>query len=325
VKVFVTGGTGFIGSHLVELLLHEGLDVTCLARNPAKAQALFDARLPAIVQGTLADERALKGGMAGAEVVFHIAGAIAARSRAEFFAQNEGATRRVLACAPASVRHFVYLSSLAAAGPSPRGRQLQGGEPDQPVTNYGASKLAAERAVVASSIPCTILRPPAVYGPRDREFLRVFKLAARGVVPVFGDGSQELSFVYVDDLVRALLAIARTPRTAGHTYYAAYPDVLRSHAFVAAVGRAVRPDAPPPRVISIPGGVARVALWVTGTVAALAGRATLLSADKANELLADAWTCSPDALTRDTGWTATHSLSVGLSKTAAWYRNHGWL
>jgi nucleoside-diphosphate-sugar epimerase len=217
------------------------------------------------------------------------------------------------------------VSSLAAAGPTTRGRQLVGGEPERPVTHYGASKLAAEQAVRAGPIPFTIVRPPAVYGPRDRELLRVFRLAARGLGPVFGDGSQELSFVYVEDLARALITIGRTPAAAGGTYSPTHPDVVRSRAFVMGVGRAVRPDGPPPRIIPIPGVVARTALWVSGTTAALLGRATVLSANKANELLDEAWTCSAAALTRDTGWTATHSLSVGLAKTAAWYREQGWL
>jgi nucleoside-diphosphate-sugar epimerase len=323
VKAVVTGGTGFIGSHLVEQLLTAGYDVTCLARNPAKARALFEARLPGIVEGTLEDEGALRAGMAGAEVVFHVAGVIAARSRADFFARNDAGTRRVLACAPASVQRFVYVSSLAAAGPAIRGRQLLGGEPEHPVTDYGASKLAAERAVRDATIPWTIVRPCAVYGPRDAEFLRVFRLAARGVVPVFGDGSQELSFVYVEDLVRALMTAARAREAAGATYYVAHPEVVRSRAFVTAVGRAVRPEGGAPLVVPIPKLAARAALWVTGTAARLAGRVTVLSADKANELLADAWTCSSVALTRDTGWTANFPLSVGLAKTAAWYQERG--
>lgn len=324
-RAFVTGGTGFVGSHLVEQLLRAGSDVTCLARDPAKARGLFPDKLPAIVPGTLEDERALRGGMAGADVVFHLAGAVAAWSRADFFQKNEAATRRLVGLAPASVQRLVYVSSLAAAGPVERGRQLKGGEPELPVTHYGASKLAAERAVRESRLPWTIIRPPAVYGPRDAEFLRVFRMAARGVVPVLGDGSQELSFIYVEDLAHALIAAARAPAAAGGTYYAAHPDVIRSRAFVAAVARAVRPGRKAPLVIPIPGFAARVALLVTGSVARLTRRPTVLSADKANELLAEAWVCSPDALTRDTGWTASFSLSAGLSKTADWYRAHGWL
>lgn len=324
-RTFVTGGTGFVGSHLVERLMAGPHAVTCLVRSRAKAERLFEARVPGLVVGTLDDDRALRGALEGAEVVFHVAGLTAARSRAEFFEVNEGGTRRLLSLVPPSVRRIVHVSSLAAAGPSPRGRQHQGDEPEHPVTHYGASKLAGERAVRDGRVPWTIVRPPSVYGPRDTEFLRVFRLTKRGVAPVFGDGSQELSLVYVEDLVRALIAVARVPETVGGVYYATHPDVVRSRAFVTAVGRAVRPEGPPPRIIPIPAFAARAALRVTGAIAALTGRPTLLTPDKANELLADAFTCSPARLMRDTEWAPSFPLSVGLAKTAAWYRERGWL
>lgn len=324
-KIFVTGGTGFVGSHLVEHLLDAGHDVVCLVRSPAKAEALFPERRPRLVQGTLFDVTALRQAADGADVIVHGAAVLTARSRAKFFEVNEGGTRQVLQAAPASLRRFVYVSSLAAAGPSRRGRQLQGGEREAPVTHYGASKLAGELVVRGGAVPWTIVRPPSVYGPRDVEFLRVFRMVRKGLMPMFGDGSQELSFVYVTDLARALLAVAGPRDTAGQVYYPCHPDVVRQRAFVQAVARAVRPDAPPPRLLPLPGALARAGLWVTGSAAWLMGRATMLSADKANEFLAEAWTCSPAALERDTGWTATNSLSVGLAKTVAWYRDQGWL
>jgi dihydroflavonol-4-reductase len=325
VRAFVTGGTGFVGSHLVDLLLAGGHEVACLVRSPAKAEALFERARPTLIPGSLTDDEALRRGAEGAEVIFHVAGLTSARSRAELFAVNEEGTRRVVAAAPRSLHRIVYVSSLAAAGPSTRGRQLQGDEPEHPVTPYGASKLAGERAVRGGGLPWTIVRPPAVYGPRDVELLRVFRLARRGITPVFGDGSQELSLIYVEDLARALLAAARARDAVGRTYFAAHPDVVRSRAFVLAVGRAVRPDARPPIVVPLPTPVARAALWVTGLAAKLTRRATVLTPDKANELLADAWTCSPAALERDTGWTPNYSLAAGLAKTVAWYRERGWL
>ncbi len=324
-RILVTGGTGFVGSHLVEQLLDAGHEVVCLVRSPAKAEALFAERRPRLVQGTLFDAAALRQAAEGVEAIVHGAAVLTARSRAEFFAVNEEGTRRVLAAASPRLTRFVYVSSLAAAGPSTRGHQLQGGEREAPVTHYGASKLAGEIAVRGGTVPWTIVRPPSVYGPRDVEFLRVFRLVRKGVMPVFGDGSQELSFVYVSDLARALVAVLGSREAAGRLYYPCHPDIVRQRAFAQAVARAVRPDAPPLRLVPLPGALARAGLWVSGTTAWLLGRATMLSADKANEFLAEAWTCSPAALERDTGWTATNSLSVGLAKTAAWYRNQGWL
>jgi nucleoside-diphosphate-sugar epimerase len=161
-----------------------------------------------------------------------------------------------------------------------------------------------------------------VYGEWDRGTLTVFRLARRGVVPVFGDGSQELSVIHAEDLARALIAAAVTKGTAGHVYFATHPEAIASRAFVRRVGAAVGTN---PFIIPMPPVVVRGVLWTVGTLAHLAGRATLLSADKGNEYLAPAWTCRSDALTRDTGWRAEIELETGLRRAANWYREVGWL
>ncbi|MGH7539281.1 MAG: NAD-dependent epimerase/dehydratase family protein, partial [Gemmatimonadales bacterium] len=161
-----------------------------------------------------------------------------------------------------------------------------------------------------------------VYGERDRETLRIFRLARAGWGPVIGDGSQELSVVYVGDLAAALIAAATAPAAAGRIYFAAHPTVTTSRGLVEAVGRGVGAR---PRIVRLPGALARVALWTIGSLAHAAGRATVLSADKANEFLAPAWTCRADAIARDAGWRAATDLETGLARTAAWYRAEGWL
>jgi len=322
VKAFVTGGTGFVGAHLVQTLLQRGAEVRCLVRNPAKALALGwrDVRL---VRGDLEDAAALAEGCAGAELVFHVAGRISARDLRDFMSANRDGTANVLEAASLQPpQRFVLVSSLAAGGPTTPGHPIDEARRPAPVTPYGQSKLAAETLVRAMPFPWTIVRPPAVYGERDREVLKVFKLARRGVVPVFGDGSQELSVIYAGDLAGALVAAATSPAAARKVYYAAHPTVTTSRDLVRAVGRAVGRD---PRIVPLPAPVARGLLWAIGSIAHLAGRATVLSADKADEFLAPAWTCRPDALTRDTGWRAATDLSAGLQRTADWYRREGWL
>ena len=324
-RAFVTGGTGFVGSHLVEHLLAAGHDVTCLVRSPAKAQALFPDRPPHLMQGGLDDAKAIRQAADGCDVVFHVAGITSARSRADFFRVNEGGTLSVLAHVPRTVRRFVYVSSLAAAGPARRSVPHDGRERASPVTHYGASKLAAELAVRAADVSWTIVRPPAVYGPRDVEFLRVFRLVRSPVIPVFGNGRQELTFVYVSDLARALMAVAGADAAAGKLYYGTHPEIVDQRAFMAEVARAVRADGRLPRVLPIPALPARAALWITQVGALLAGRATVLTADKANEFFADSFACSSAPLERDTGWRAEHDLASGVPLTATWYRDHRWL
>jgi nucleoside-diphosphate-sugar epimerase len=321
VRAFVTGGTGFVGAHLVRALRAQGDAVTCLVRTPAKAQALgwTDVRL---VPGDLDDARALRDGCAGADVIYHVAGRISARSLDEFMRANRDGTANVLeAAAGRPPRRFVLVSSLAAAGPTRPGAPVDETRPPSPVTPYGQSKLAAEVLVRAMAFPWTIVRPPAVYGEGDREVLKLFRLARLGLGPVFGDGSQELSVIYAGDLAAALVA-ATAPAAANRVYYAAHPAVTTSRELVRAIGRAVDRE---PRIVPLPAPLVRGLLWAIGSVAHLAGRATLLSSDKAAEFLAPAWTCRPDALMRDTGWRPETELATGLRRTAQWYREEGWL
>lgn len=321
-KAFVTGATGFVGSHLAEALVRRGDQVTALVRSPHKADRLRELGVE-LVPGDLHAQAALARGAAGADVVYHVAGLVAARSDAEFLAGNREGTRNVVAAAEAgSARRFVFVSTMAAGGPAERGHPLSGNEPPRPVTRYGRSKLAAEAVVRASSLEWTILRPPMVYGPRDTEVLKVFRIARTGIAPVFGDGTQELSAVHAADLAEALVAAGTAPATVGGTYYAAHPEVFTSAAFVRAVARAIGRRA---RVIPLPLGLARAALSVTELAARAAGRATILTADKAHEFFQAAWTGDPGPLARDAGWVAERNLERGLAETAAWYREHGWL
>ena len=332
-KVFVTGGTGFVGAHLVRALLERGDEVRSLVRDPAKAAALGWTSAVELVRGDVNDARALREGCAGAEVIYHVAGRVSARSAAEFMAANRDGTARVLeAAAVEPPRRFLYVSSLAAAGPTLPGQPIDESRPPAPVTPYGRSKLSAELLVRATPVPWTIVRPPTVYGERDRELFKLFKLARAAVVPVFGDGSQELSVIYAADLADAVIAAATAQRSAGAVYFAAHPSVTTSRELIRAIGRAVgsnragrRGRGREPRILPLAAPLARVILWTVGTLAHLAGRATVLSADKAPEFLAPAWTCRPDALIRDTGWRAKVDLETGLERTADWYRREGWL
>lgn len=321
-KAAVTGGTGFVGGHLVDALRGRGHGVRCLVRKPSQA-----ARLSALgcelVEGGLDREHALGSLVAGCDTVFHVAGALAARSEAELLAVNRDGTARLARVARAAgVRRLVYVSSLAVTGPAPRGTVLDESGAPRPVTPYGRSKKAGEDAVRESGAAFTIVRPPVVYGPRDRQVLRVFRLGRRGLVPLLGDGGQELSLVHAADLGEALLAAATSARAEGHTYHAAHPEVVTQEQFVQEVARAVGRSV---RTLRLPAAVVRPALAIIGAAAGLTGRSTVLSADKADEFLAPAWTCSTAALARDTGWQARIAIAEGVAATARWYEAEGWL
>jgi nucleoside-diphosphate-sugar epimerase len=248
---------------------------------------------------------------------------VAARYEAGFLRANRDGTANLLAAAERAGRpRFVLVSSMAAGGPSPPGRPMAGGEPPRPVTAYGRSKLAGERVVTAGALPWTIVRPPTVYGPRDREVLKVFRLARLPVAPVFGDGTQELSAIHGADLAEALAAAGISAATVGKVYYACHPEVFTSGDFIRAIaasmGRRVR-------VVGLPLGLARSLLGLAEWGARLAGQTTILTRDKAHEFFQAAWTGDPGPLERDTGWRARHDLRSGLADTYRWYRSAGWL
>src|SRR5438876_7176876 len=326
VNVFGTGGTGFVGAHLVKALCARGDRVTALVRRPALAQQLGWSPDVRLIPGDLDNDAALREGSSGADVVYHVAGKIAARNAADFMATNRDGTANVLEAArDGGARRLLFVSSLAVAGPTTPGHPIDESRPPAPVTAYGQSKLAAEVLVhaVGTSLPWTIVRPPVVYGEWDRGTLKIFQLARRGVVPVFGDGSQELSVIHAEDLARSLIAAATSPAAVGRVYFAAHPTATTSRDLVLGAGRALGGRAP--KIMPVPPVVARGILWTVGALAYIAGRATLLSADKSNEYLAPAWTCRSEALTRDPNWQAQIDLETGLRRAANWYREVGWL
>jgi nucleoside-diphosphate-sugar epimerase len=319
-RALVTGATGFVGSHLVDALQRRGATVTALARSPDKAASLISQGIR-VVAGHLHDETALLQAARDQDVVYHVAGVVAARNEAEFLRANRDGTKHVVAAAEsAGTRNFVFVSSLAAGGPSPRGLALDGSEPPRPVTSYGRSKLASEEVVRSSRLQWSIVRPPMVYGPRDREVFKVFRLVRYGIAPLFGDGTQELSAVHAADLANALVLASEAPT--GKTYVACHPEVFTSAEFARVIGRTMERSV---RTLKVPPMLGRALLSVTEATARLTGQTTILTADKANEFFQAAWTGDPTPLISDTGWQPAYDLQAGMADTYHWYRKAGWL
>lgn len=321
-KALVTGATGFVGGHLVRALVAGGDTVVGLYRRP-EARASLETLGAQPAPGTLADEQSLADALRGVDVVYHLAGLVAG-SEAELTQTNAHGTARVVAaCRAAGVGRIVYCSSQAALGPSPRGVRLAEDAPPAPVTAYGRSKLAGEAAVrAADGVAWSIVRPPAVYGPGDREFLRLFQIVRWRVAPVFGWGGQQLSLVYAPDLAQALAAAGRAAPAAGQIYHAAHDDIATAAGVARAAGAALGGV---PLVLPLPTAITVPVVAFIGAAAERAGRRTVVNKDKLAEFLADAWLLDSAKARRDLGWTAPTGLADGMRQTAAWYKREGWL
>lgn len=300
-KLAVTGGTGFVGSRLLDAAVAQGHEVSALTRRPMPSRAGVDW-----VSGSLEVPGDLDKLAAGADAVIHVAGVISGRSAADFDRCNVDGTRAMLDAARASgVKRFVHVSSIAAREPG--------------LSLYGASKTKSEELAAGSGLGYAIVRPPAVYGPGDKETLELFKMAKLGIVLLPPAG--RLSLLHADDLVRLLLALAPTSAPRGMTVE---PDDGRaggwSHTeFADALGTAVGRRGVS---VSIPSQLLRIGATADRL---LRGDKAKLTADRAAYFCHPDWVVDPERAVPADLWQPRIPTPEGLAATAQWYRAQGWL
>ena len=297
----VTGGTGFVGSHLLRAARSEGYEIRALTRGWRPPEQGIDW-----VDGALDRDDSLTKLCEGADAIVHIAGLINASSRAAFDAVNVGGTTNLIdAARGAGVRRFVHISSLAAREPE--------------LSDYGRSKARSELVVAASGLDWTIIRPPAVYGPGDRETFELFKMARRGLVALPPRG--RFSVIHVEDLCRLILAVVDEPDTIGETYE---PDDGVANGwehrhFARTLGRAFgRRTA----TVAMP----RVVMHGASHVERLVRRdKARLTPDRVRYFCHPDWVITAEHRPPERLWNPQIRTPTGLKQTAEWYAAQGWL
>jgi nucleoside-diphosphate-sugar epimerase len=328
-RVFLTGGSGFLGSYVAEQLAEQGHTVRALVRPKSDRKIL--ERLPRVefARGAIEDRASLDPAMENVDAVVHVAGLVKARRPEEFFQVNTEGTKNLLAAAEArapGLKRFVYVSSLAAVGPSTDGTPVRDDAPPRPVTQYGRSKLGAEQAVLAAKdrIPVTILRPPLIYGPRDRETLAFFASIKKGVLPVMGDGTNTLSVVYGPDCAAACVRAATTDGVASGRAF--FVDDGAVYVWRDALGEIEKALGKRAFVrVGLPLGVVKVAAAATQLYGRMTNTAQMLTLDKVNELKQRHWVCEGSGARTELGWQPRTSWAQGVVETVDWYRRNGWL
>ena len=323
--VLVTGATGFVGSHVAERLLSSGKTVRLLVRD-AQRRKWLDANNFQIAVGDVTKSETLPAALHGVSCVVHCAGLTKAKSRAEYLRVNAHATREFARCAEqAGIARFVFCSSLAAAGPSASGQPLSEADMPKPISSYGVSKLEGERAVAEEcrSTQWITIRPPAVMGPRDEQFLPLFSMAKRfGVYTSAGSAAREYSLIGVHDLSRALCAAVDTQSGVNEIYFATLPTAYSWRAVANEIGALAGKRL---RSVYIPELAAR-AVGICGSAwMCMTNRPVLLNSEKVTEMLASGWSCSGEKILATWGFECEQSLRDVVRDTWNFYSSQGWL
>ncbi len=327
-RVLLTGGSGFLGSYVAEQLAAKGHLVRALVRPKSDKRVL--EKLPGIefAPGAIEDVASLGPAMRGVDGVVHVAGLVKARTPAEFFAVNTQGTQNLLDAALANapgLKRFVYVSSLAAIGPSSDGKPVPDDAEPHPVTHYGRSKLAAERAVLAlkDKLPVTVIRPPLIYGPRDRETLAFFTSIQGGVLPLLGDGNNTLSMIYGEDCAAACVQALLSDTPSGRAYFVEDGTVYHWREALAEVEKALGKRAF--LRVGLPIWVIKVAAAGSQLWGKLTNTAQMLTLGKVNELKQQHWVCSGQGARKELGWAPQTDWAAGVGKAVEWYRQEKWL
>jgi nucleoside-diphosphate-sugar epimerase len=326
--ILVTGGSGFLGSHIIEQLSEAGRKVRALVRRSSDTRFLRTLANVELVDGAVDDRASLDRAVLGVTAVVHSAGLVKARNLDEFMRVNALGTENLLeACLPLgdSLKRFVQVSSITVGGPSDSsGNPVSVEAPPRPVTDYGRSKLAAERAVLAKKdrLKITIIRPPAIYGPRDREILAFFKSIKLGVLPLLGSPLSKLSMTYGPDCARACIRAIDAEVPSGSTFAVDDGAVHTMAELISeaesAMGKRAFLRVPLPRRF------VEGAAFMSESYGRLTNRAMMLTRDKCNELF-DQWVCDGSKARSDLGLSAHVSFAQGVKQTVDWYRAAGWL
>ncbi|HEY9186661.1 MAG TPA: NAD(P)-dependent oxidoreductase [Ignavibacteria bacterium] len=325
-KALVTGGTGFVGSHLTEKLLEKGWEVKCLTRKTSNLRWLKNLNVE-IICGSFFDDNSLKKAVEDVDYIFHIAGAVMSKTTQGYFISNQIATKNLAEASikyNKSLKRFIYLSSQTVYGPSLNGEPTKETDDCKPITTYGKSKLAAEKELLnlAEELPLTIIRPPAIYGPRDEAIYQYFLAVSKGLISLIGFSDKFISIIHSHDLINGIMLAAENENAIGEIYnissekYYSWKDI--GDICKKAIGR---------KTITI-----RLPHFLVYTVAAfsqlfgyLTTKGAVFNIEKARDFTQKYWILSPEKAIKQLGFKQEVSLEDGIKSTIEWYKQNGWM
>lgn len=325
---FITGANGFVGSHLVELLINKGLEVHCLMRASSSDKWLKNLDIT-IHRGGIEDENYLHHLFLthSANYIYHLAGTVKAYNYMGYEKGNVAPTRTILnACLGIeSIKHILVTSSLAASSSTTVGNPVNEETIRNPLTDYGKSKVAEEDLAHSymDKLPITIVRPPVVIGERDSEVYLFFKTIKMGLLPMIGFENKTLSLVYVKDLVLGFYQACMSQNTLNQTYFiGGYRDEYTWYEIGKTAAKFLNKS---PLPVRVPHFVVKIIARIAEIVAMIGGQIPSLNRQKAREMVCESWSCSSEKAKKDFGYNPQYDIEQSFKKTISWYQEMKWL
>lgn len=325
-KCLVTGGSGFIGGHLAEELAQRGDEVCCLVRRTSNLEWLknLDVKL---VEGDCRDKESLRNAVRGMDYIFHLAAAIYALDEETYYEVNTKGTQNLIECCleeTPGIKRFVFVSSISACGPSDPCRRMTEDDPSRPNSGYGRSKHLAEGIVLGYKyrLPVSIIRPPNVLGPRQKELFDSMKLIRKRIMPLIGTGKPQTSLAGVEDIVKAAILAAEKEESRGQVYFVtdgrdyAWREITDTIAELMDVKRAL---------VKVPYGLQYMIAWASEMFGRMTGQAPLVSRQHVVAARKYCWLYDSSKIEKELGFRASMDMRAVIRKTIDWYRGQGLL
>lgn len=327
-KVLITGATGFVGSHVADLMKEKGYDIRCTIRKTSNLRWLKDKGFE-LVEASLSNPDSLRYAVNDVDIVIHSAGLVAAKNYQEFLKGNRDGTKNLIEAVAKfnpNIKRFLFVSSQTAVGPSesldiPKTEE----SPVNPITAYGKSKIAAEQEVLKfkNYLPITIVRPSAVYGPRDTATFTIFQTVNKGFATIIGFKPKYVNLIHAADLKRGIVAAVESDNTMGETYFLASEEIYKWNQLMSAIVKAF--DKKRILTIKVPHSIVYSAAALSEFFGRFSQKPPVFNFDKGRDFVQTYWTCSVEKAKKDFGFKQSVKLEDGMKETADWYKDNHWL
>ncbi|MCB0727646.1 MAG: NAD-dependent epimerase/dehydratase family protein [Ignavibacteriae bacterium] len=325
-KALITGATGFVGSHLADKLLEKNYEVYCLRRKTSSTKWL-DGKNVKYVDGDLFSNEALSECIKDMDYIYHVAGVVKAKTKEGFFHGNYDSTKNLLEITykvNPDIKKFIFVSSLAACGPAKTEKPVDENTTPDPITTYGVSKLKAEEEVYSyrDKFPVTILRPPAVFGPRDTEILIYFQTFQKGLNSIIGFDVKYLSLVYVEDLVDGIILAGESNDSNGQKYFLCLDKAYNWDEIGALTSNLLGKKA---IKIRLPHSVVYSVGYLAELFSTFSKNPPTLNIEKCKDITQLRWVCSNEKAKTELGFENKYTLEESFKKTIDWYKEMKWI